>query len=515
MDMLANMAMGFDFALSPSALMYCMIGVTIGMFIGVLPGIGPLAAIGVLLPITFHAPATEGIIMLAGIYYGSMYGGSTVAILLNLPGTAASAVVALDGHPMAKQGRAGPALVITTLSSFVGGCVAIVVVSAFAPPLARFALSFQSPEYFSLMVMGLLAAAILVNGPLLKGIGMMLLGLLFGAVGQETVSGLPRYTFGSLHMYDGLSFVVVVIGLFGLAEVMHNLSGGPASRSVITRKVPWRELVPTWKDMKASFNPTLRGTGVGALLGVLPGAGPAIASFVAYALEKRVSKDPSRFGKGAIEGIAAPEGANNAAAQTSFIPTLTLGVPGDAVMAIMLGALMIHGLTPGPQIIQNNPEFFWGLIASFWLGNLLLLILNLPLIGLWIKLLMIPYSILFPAILAFIAIGIFSLHRDPFDIYMVTVVGLVGYMFIKLKCEAAPLLLGLILSPLLEENLRRSMLVSRGDPTIFLTRPISFFFLALTVGALLLTFASVLRKHRARRKATEIKRESADTGGTD
>lgn len=500
MDLFANLAIGFEVALSPSAMFYCLLGVTLGTFIGVLPGIGPLAAIGVLLPITFHVPQTEAIIMLAGIYYGTMYGGSTVAILLNLPGTAASAVVAIDGHKMAKQGRAGPALVMTTLSSFFGGCVAIVVVAGFAPPLAQFALRFQSPEYFSLMVMGLLAAAVLVQGPFLKGVAMVLLGLLIGTVGQETVSGLPRFTFDTLYLYDGLSFVVVVIGLFGLAEVLRNLAMG-ADREKVNTSVGWRDLIPTKRDMKDSFMPTARGTGIGAFLGVLPGAGPAIASFVAYALEKRVSKNRRNFGNGAIEGIAAPEGANNAAAQTSFIPTLSLGIPGDAIMAIMLGALMIHGLTPGPQIVQNNPEFFWGLIASFWIGNLFLLLLNLPFVGLWIKILSIPYSILFPAILSFIAIGIYSLYREPMDIFMVTGIGLVGYLFLKLRCEAAPLLLGLILSPLLEENLRRSMLVSRGDPMIFLERPISLVFLILTVIGVGLVLLGSWRNRRTDQNA--------------
>ncbi len=504
MEFISNMALGFDVALSASALFYCLLGVTLGTFIGVLPGIGPLATIGVLLPITFHLPPVEAIIMLAGIYYGSMYGGSTVAILLNLPGTAASAIVALDGHPMAKQGRAGPALVITTLSSFFGACVSIVIVSAFAPPLATFALRFGSPEYFSLMVMGLLAAAILVQGPFLKGIGMVLLGLILGMVGQDVVSGTPRFTFRTLELYDGLSFVVVVIGLFGLAEVIHNLSLGD-KRESFAKKVPWRELIPSWTDIRHSFMPTVRGTGLGALLGVLPGAGPAISSFAAYAVEKRVAKDPDRFGKGAIEGVAAPEGANNAAAQTSFIPTLTLGVPGDAIMALMLGALMIHGLVPGPQIIQNNPEFFWGLIASFWIGNLLLLILNLPLVGIWIKLLSIPYRILFPAILVFVAIGIYSLHREPFDIFLVMGFGLAGYIFIKLKCEAAPLLLGLILGPLVEDNLRRSMLLSRGDPAIFISRPISAFFIGVTVAILVLVVVSTVRRSRAKRSTAAAK----------
>ncbi len=497
MDIFTNMSLGFGVALSMSALLYCLLGVTLGTFIGVLPGIGPLAAIGVLLPITFHVPPTEAIIMLAGIYYGSMYGGSTVAILLNLPGTAASAIVCMDGHAMAKQGRAGPALVITTLSSFFGACVAILVISAFAPALAKFALRFQSPEYFSLMLMGLLAAAILVRGSLLKGVGMVLFGLLLGVIGQDTVAGVPRYVFNSAHLYDGLSFVAVVIGLFGLAEVINNLSLGPKRRPIIA-KVGWRDLVPTKKDLKESVMPTIRGTGIGSLFGVLPGTGPAISSFAAYAVEKRVSKNPERFGKGEIAGIASPEAANNAAAQTSFIPTLSLGIPGDATMALMLGALMIHGLVPGPQIIQTNPEFFWGLIASFWIGNFLLLVLNLPFIGLWIKMLSIPYHILFPSILSFIAIGVYSLHREPFDIFIVMACGVAGYFLIKLRCESAPLLLGLILSPMVEENLRRSMLVSRGDPMIFLSKPISLMFMSLTALIVIYSLISSLRKRKAK-----------------
>ncbi len=499
-DLIANMVTGFGVALTPSALLYCFIGVTLGTFIGVLPGIGPLAAIGVLLPVTFHLPQIEAIIMLAGIYYGTQYGGSTVAILLNLPGTASAAVAAIDGHPMAKQGRAAPALVITTIASFIGGCVAIVVVMGFAPALAQFALRFQSPEYFSLMLMGLLAAAVLAQGSFLKGIGMVLLGLLIGTVGQESLSGLPRYTFGTFYLYDGLSFVVVVIGLFGLAEVLRNLALG-ADREKIETKLGWRDLIPTRRDMADSAMPIARGTGIGAFLGVLPGAGSAIASFAAYALEKRISKNRAQFGKGAIEGVAAPEGANNAAAQTAFIPTLSLGIPGDAIMAIMLGALLVHGLTPGPQIIQNNPEFFWGLVASFWIGNLLLLILNLPLVGVWIRLLSIPYGVLFPAILSFIAIGVYSVYREPFDVFMVTGIALVGYLFVKLRCEPAPLLLGLILSPLLEDNLRRSMLLSRGDPMIFVERPISLTFLILAVVGVGLVLTGNWRARRAAREA--------------
>jgi putative tricarboxylic transport membrane protein len=485
MELFDNLAFGFSVALSPTTLLYCFIGVTFGTFIGVLPGIGPLATIGLLLPITFHLSPIEGIVMLAGIYYGALYGGSTTAILLNLPGTAASVVVALDGHPMAKAGRPGPPLVMTTLVSFFAACVAIIIISAFAPPLARFALRFQSPEYFSLMVMGLLGAAALVHGSLLKGLAMVVLGLLLGMVGLDLTTGLERYTFGSLHLVDGLSFVVVIIGLIGLAEVLNNLALG-ADRPTFNRRIGWRELVPSREDLKLSIMPTLRGTALGSALGILPGAGAAISSFAAYAVEKRVSRTPERFGKGAMEGVTAPEAANNAAAQTSFIPTLSIGIPGDAVMALILGAMMIHGLVPGPRILQTNPDFFWGLIASFWIGNLLLLILNLPLVGIWVRLLATPYHIMFPAILTFIAVGVYSLHASLFDVLLVTGLGAAGYLFLKLRCEAAPLLLGLILGPLLEQNLRRSMLLSRGDPTIFLTRPISLFFLTLGVLIILL-----------------------------
>jgi putative tricarboxylic transport membrane protein len=506
MELLDHLALGFGVALSPSTLMYCLIGVTFGTFIGVLPGIGPLATIGLLLPITFHLPPTEAIVMLAGIYYGAMYGGSTTAILLNLPGTAASVMVALDGHPMAKQGRAGPALVMTTIVSFVAACFAIVVIAAFAPPLARFAVRFTSAEYFSLMVMGLIAASVLVSGSLVKGLAMTVLGLLLGMVGQDVTTGTPRFTFGTFQLYDGLHFVIVIIGVFGLAEVINNLALGDR-RQHFTQKVPWRDLIPTRKDLRDSVGPTIRGTGLGAALGILPGAGPAISTFAAYAVEKRVSKDPSKFGKGAIQGVTAPEAANNAAAQTSFIPTLSLGIPGDATMALMLGAMMIHGLVPGPQIVQNHPEFFWGLVASFWIGNLLLLILNLPLVGIWIRMLSIPYRWMFPAILTFIGLGMYSLHMEGFDVFLAAGFGLVGYVFIKLRCEAAPLLLGLILSPLVEQNLRRAMLVSRGDPNIFIERPISLAFLILGVGFLLAVLAPGLA-----RTFRKWSREDARTG---
>jgi TctA family transporter len=495
MEWIDNLALGFGVALSPVTLAYCALGVTVGTFIGVLPGIGPIATVGMLLPVTFHLPPTQAIIMLAGIYYGAMYGGSTTAILLKLPGTAASAVTCIEGYAMAQQGRAGPALVMTTVASFIGACIAIVIVGAFAPPLAQFALRFQSPEYFSLMLVGLIAAAALAHGSLLKGLAMAVLGLIIGLVGQDVNTGFPRFTFDLGELYDGIGFVVVVVGLFGLAEIIHNIGLGE-KREVYTERVPLRALIPSWTDLRDSFWPTIRGTGIGAVVGILPGAGPAISSFASYALERRIAADPSRFGKGAMEGLTGPEAANNATAQTAFIPTLTLGVPGDATTAIILGAMLIHGIVPGPKIMTEAPELFWGLIASFWIGNLMLLVLNLPFIGLWVRLLTIPYPVLFPSILLFSCIGVYSLNNDAFDVLLTAGFGFAGYIFLKLGCEAAPLLLGLILGPMVEENFRRSLQLSRGDPMIFLTRPISLTFLIVGLGLVLLVVVPNLRRSK-------------------
>ncbi|MBM3528820.1 MAG: tripartite tricarboxylate transporter permease [Alphaproteobacteria bacterium] len=495
MELIGNLALGFGVALSPMTLLYCLIGVTAGTLIGVLPGIGPIATVGMLLPITFHLPPVQAIIMLAGIYYGAMYGGSTTAILLKLPGTAASAVACIEGYPMAQQGRAGPALVMTTLASFFGACVAIIIVGAFAPPLAQFALEFGSPEFFSLMLVGLIAAAVLAHGSLLKGLAMAVLGLILGMVGQDVSTGFPRFTFGLGELYEGVKFVIVVVGLFGLAEIVHNIGLGD-KREIYAKKVPLRELIPLRRDLRVSFWPMVRGTGIGAVIGILPGAGPAISAFASYAVEKRIAKDPSEFGKGSMAGLVAPEAANNSTAQTAFIPTLTLGVPGDATTAIILGAMLIHGIVPGPKIVTEAPELFWGLIASFWIGNLMLLVLNLPFIGLWVRLLSIPYQILFPSILLFVCIGVFSLNNEPADVIMAAAFGIIGYVFLKLGCEAAPLLLGLILGPMVEENLRRSLQLSRGDPMIFLTRPISLTFLIAGVFLILLVVVPALRKPR-------------------
>ena len=491
-----NLYLGFSTALTPVNLMYCFIGVFAGTMIGVLPGIGPLATVAMLLPITFNLQPVSALIMLAGIYYGSQYGGSTTAILVKLPGESASVVTCLDGHEMARKGRAGPALAIAAIASFVAGTVGTILIARFGPPLAEVALKFGAPEYFSLMVMGLIASAVLATGSILKAIAMIFLGLLFGIVGTDVNSGLARFTFGVPGITDGISFTVIAMGLFGFAEILSNLEHADEStkRSLLTKKID--HLYPTKQDMKDSGFPILRGTALGAFFGCLPGAGPTIAAFSSYALEKKVAKHPEQFGKGTIKGVAGPEAANNAAAQCAFIPTLALGIPGSATMALMLGALTIQGIAPGPQVMTQRPELFWGLIASMWIGNLMLVILNLPLIGLWVRLLRIPYRILFPAILAFMAIGVYSVNNSAMDVYMTIFFGLMGYLFLKLKVEPAPLILAFVLGPLMEENLRRALLISRGDPTVFLTRPISAGFLIATVLLLVIMLLPTVRKRR-------------------
>jgi TctA family transporter len=501
MDLLSNLAIGFQVALSVQNLFYCAVGVSLGTFVGVLPGIGPLATIAMLLPVTFYLPPVTALIMLAGVYYGAMYGGSITSILMNMPGDGASAVVVLDGNPMAKQGRAGPALVSTTFASFFGSCVALVVVGLFAPPLAAWALEFGPTEYFSLMVLGLLAAVMLTRESALKGIAMVLLGLLLGIVGIDVNSGEYRFTFGMQDLSDGINFVVLAMGLFAFGEIISNLAERKKGNSdTIKYTFRWRDLMLSRDDFRRSVLPVFRGTGVGALLGLLPGTGTTIASFVAYSVEKRVARDPSRFGHGAIEGIVAPEAANNAAANTSFIPTLTLGVPGDSVMALMLAALMIHGINPGPAVMTDQPQLFWGLLVSMVIGNLLLLILNLPMVGIWVRLLTIPYRMLYPPVILFICIGVYSLRNNVFDIYLTALIGGVGYLFIKLRCEPAPLLLGSILGPLMEENFRRSLIMSRGDPAIFLTRPISLAFLSVAALVVVLLAVSTFRGWKQRAK---------------
>lgn len=493
MDLLAHLAIGFDAVLDWNNLLYCLIGVTLGTLVGVLPGLGPVATIAMLLPITYGLTPAASLIMLSGIYYGAQYGGSTTAILVNLPGESSSVVTCLDGHAMARQGRAGAALSIAALGSFFAGSVSILLVAAAAAPLADFALRFGPAEYFSLMLLGLIAAVVLAQGDLFKALAMVMLGLLLGLVGVDVNTGVERFTFGLPELSDGINFVVISMGIFGIGEIIANLERSQDRPGGVARV---GRLMPSRDDYRRSWKPILRGTGLGSLLGVLPGGGAMLASFSSYMIEKRLAKDPSRFGQGAIEGVAGPESANNAGAQTSFIPLLVLGLPSNAVMALMVGAMMIHGIVPGPQVISERPELFWGVIVSMWIGNVLLLLLNLPLVGIWVKLLSVPYRLLYPAILLFCCIGVYSVNNSLFDVGLTVGFGLLGYLFIKLRCEPAPLLLGFILGPMLEENLRRAMLLSRGDPTVFVTRPLSLSLLLLAAGLILIMLLPRFRRTR-------------------
>jgi len=472
MDLLNNLALGFQTALSLTNLMYAFFGAMLGTLIGVLPGLGPVATIAMLLPSIYSLDATPALIMLAGIYYGAQYGGSTTAILINVPGESSSVVTAIDGYQMARQGRAGAALAAAGLGSFFAGCVGTIIIAAFAPPLTELAFKFGPAEYFSLMVLGLIGAVVLASGSLIKAISMILLGLLLGQINTDVISGTPRYSFDIAELTDGINFVVIAMGVFGFGEIIANLGKPAEHREVFTKDV--KGLWPTRQDFQEAWPAVLRGTTLGSILGVLPGGGALLASFAAYTLEKKITKNPRvPFGKGAIQGVAGPEAANNAGAQTSFIPMLTLGIPPNAVMALMVGAMTIKGIQPGPQVMTSNPELFWGLIASMWIGNLMLVILNLPLIGMWIKLLTVPYRFLFPAIVTFCCIGSYTLNNNSFDVYMTAGFAIVGYLFYKLGCEPAPLLLGFILGPMMEENLRRALLLSRGDWGTFMTRPLS------------------------------------------
>ena len=493
MDLLANLAIGFDAAFTLTNLAYCLAGVTLGTLVGVLPGLGPIATISILLPVTFALPPESSLIMLAGIYYGAQYGGSTTAILINLPGEVTAVATTLDGHAMAKQGRAGPALAAAAIGSFFAGTVATFLLAAFAPPLAELALKFGPHEYFSLMALALIASVVLAHGSLLRAIGMILLGLVLGLVGTDVNSGMQRFTFGLPELADGISFVIVAMGVFGLGEIIRNLEH-EETRSLVIARV--HGLMPTRADLKRMLAPILRGTALGSVLGILPGNGALLGSFTAYSVEKRISKTPERFGKGAIEGVAAPESANNAAAQTSFIPMLTLGIPSSPVMALMIGALIIQGIQPGPTVVTDQPVLFWGVIVSMWVGNLFLIVLNLPMIGLWVRMITVPYHVLYPAILVFCAIGVYSLDNQSFSVYLMAVFGVLGYVFAKLECEPAPMMLGFILGPMMEEYLRRALVLSRGDATTFVTRPISATMLALALVALFLVLVPAFRKTR-------------------
>jgi TctA family transporter len=494
MDLFSNLATGFGVALSLQNLAFALGGVFIGTLIGVLPGLGPVPAIAMLLPSIYTLDPTAALIMLAGVYYGAQYGGSTTAILINLPGESSSIVTAIDGYQMARKGRAGAALAAAGLGSFFAGCVGTLVLAAFAPALAGIAFAFGPAEYAALMLLGLIGAVVLASGSVSKAVGMVLLGLLLGQINTDPLSGVERFSFGIPELTDGLGFVAVAMGLFGFGEIIGNLNRPPESREVFTRDV--KNLWPTGEDFRQAMPAVLRGTALGSLLGVLPGGGAILASFVSYTLEKRVSKTPERFGHGAIEGVAGPESANNAAAQTSFIPMLTLGIPPNPVMALMIGAMVVMGITPGPKVMVENPDLFWGLIASMWIGNLMLIILNLPFIGIWVKLLTVPYRFLFPSIVCFCVIGLYTLSNNNFDIYLAGVFAIIGFAFIKLRCEAGPLLLGMVLGPMLEENLRRTLLVARGDWSVLLTRPISGTLIALSVVMLVAALLPAIRKRR-------------------
>ncbi|MDT7522873.1 tripartite tricarboxylate transporter permease [Rhodoferax sp. TBRC 17198] len=497
MELFDNLALGFGVAFTGQNLIYAFIGCLLGTLIGVLPGIGPLATIAMLLPATYALPPVAALIMLAGIYYGAQYGGSTTAILVNLPGESSSVVTVIDGYQMARNGRAGPALAAAGLGSFFAGCVGTLILAAFAGPLTELAFKFGPAEYFSLMILGLIGAVVLASGSLLKAIAMILLGLLLGMVGTDVNSGVARYSFDIPELTDGIGFIVIAMGVFGYGEIISNLSKSAGEREIFTASVSG--LLPTKQDFQRMVPAVLRGTALGSLLGILPGGGAVMAAFAAYTIEKKTKLQPGEvpFGKGNIRGVAAPEAANNAGSQTSFIPLLTLGIPPNAVMALMVGAMTIHNIQPGPQVMTANPELFWGLIASMWIGNLMLVILNLPLIGIWIKLLSVPYRWLFPSIVLFCAIGVYSTNNNTFDIWMVAIFGIIGYLFIKLGTEPAPLLLGFILGPMMEEYLRPALLLSRGDWSVFVTRPLSA---SLLLAALALLVVVMLPSIKAKRE---------------
>lgn len=493
MEIFDNLWLGLTVAVSPINLWWCLVGCFLGTAIGVLPGLGPAATIAMLLPATQGLPPVASLIMLAGIFYGAQYGGSTTSILVNLPGETSSVVTAIDGYQMARQGKAGRALAVAAIASFFAGTVCVFMIAMFAPPLAAIALKFGPAEYFSLMVLGLVASIVLANGSILHALGMIVLGLLLGLVGTDVNSGAQRYSFEIAQLGDGIGFVIVAMGMFGIGEIIANLEG-EGKRDVMVNAV--KGLMPTREDLRRMIAPTLRGTALGSVLGILPGGGAALASFGAYAMEKRVSKNRHEFGKGAVEGVAAPEAANNAGAQMSFIPMLTLGIPANPVMALMIGAMMIQGIQPGPAVMTEQPSLFWGLIASMWMGNLMLLVLNLPLIGIWVKMISVPYHLLYPMILVFCSIGVFSLSNTVFDVYLMVVFGGLGYVFKKLDCEPAPMLLGFILGPMMEEYLRRALLIAKGDATVLVTRPISATMLMLAACLLVLVLLPAFGKTR-------------------
>ncbi|MGH6770235.1 MAG: tripartite tricarboxylate transporter permease [Xanthobacteraceae bacterium] len=493
-ELISNLALGFGVAFTPMNMLFCLLGALVGTLIGVLPGIGSVATLAMLLPITFGLPPVGALIMLAGIYYGAQYGGSTTAVLVNIPGEATSVVTAIDGHEMAKQGRAGAALAIAAIGSFFAGCVTTVLLAALGPPLVAIALLFGPAEYFSLMVLGLIFAVVLAKGSVLKALAMIMTGLLLSQVGSDLETGAGRMTFDMPELADGIGFSNIALGVFGFAEIVRNLELPPGSRDILMQKIT--NLMPTRRDLIESAPSIVRGTAIGAMIGILPGAGAVIASFAAYSVEKKFSKTPEKFGHGIIQGVAGPEAANNAAAQGAFIPLLTLGIPPNAVMALMVGAMTIHGIVPGPQVMTKQPDLFWGMIASMWLGNLMLVIINLPLVGVWVTLLRVPYRLLYPSIVVFCCIGVYSINNSPSDVLIAAMFAVIGYWFVKHDFEPAPMLLGFVLGPLMEENLRRAMLIARGDVTVFATRPISAALLATAIILLILSALPMLRKQR-------------------
>jgi len=494
MELLDHIALGLSVALTFENLAYAFVGCLLGTLIGVLPGLGPLATISMLLPLTYSLQPEAALIMLAGIYYGAQYGGSTTAIIVNLPGESSAVVTALDGYQLARQGKAGLALATAALSSFFAGTVAAIFIAFLAKPLAQVAFQFGPAEYFAMMVVGLILATVLSNARMIESIAMVVFGILLSCIGTDITSGDERFTFGATKLFDGLDFVVMAMAVFGFAEIIKNLSEEDQGKNLGTARIT--RLMPRWAEIKAMFGPAARGTAIGSILGVLPGGGAAIGSFASYAVEKKVAKDPELFGRGHLAGVAGPEAANNAASQTSFIPLLTLGMPSNAVMALMVGAMMIHDITPGPRVMETNPSLFWGLIASMWVGNLMLVILNLPLVGIWVRLLSVPYKLLYPAIMLLCCIGAFSLKNDVFEIYLCAIMCLAGYIVVALGLPAAPLLLGFILGPMLEENLRRALLISRGDFSVLFSSWISLGFYAVAIVSIVAMTAPSIRTKR-------------------
>jgi len=509
MDILASFGQGLLVVLQPENLMYCFIGVFLGTFIGVLPGIGSMAAIALILPLTFYLDPTPALVMIAAVFYGAEYGGSTASILMNLPGTPAASITAIEGYPLAKKGRAGVALFSTAMASFGGGMIGLVVIIVLSPSLAKLALSFGPADYFSVILLGLVAASAVSNSGALKGIAIMVTGLMLGTIGIDLTTGDLRFTMGIPELRDGVHIVIVAMGLFGVSELIASIRANIGGKA--TQTIDYNDFYPSKQEWKSLFWPIMRGGTIGSFFGALPGTGQTIAAAIAYAVEKRVSPQREKFGTGVLPGVAVPEAANNSATQTAFIPTLTLGVPGSPPMAMVIGALMIYGITPGPRLLVEQPDMFWGLVASFLVGNIMLLILNVPLIGLWVRLLKIPYKYMYPTIIVLVCMGVYSLNNNVFDIWLTLVIGAVGYVMRLFRFEPAPLLLGFVLGPLMEEQLRRSMLLSRGDPMVFLERPISATLIAITAGILIFALYTTERNRRRARAAKKKTQQEVTT----